>query len=806
MKIMKKRLAFLLIAALLLSCLSGTALALDEYDECPYCHEGILSGTITFAYNWGHRIYAKCSNYQCGMNVLIKEEYHDLTGLTCWQGAYCPICKWDYLDPNNHDDRCKLQWIRTATTHKKVWSACGKVEVAEAAHNWSNGVCKDCDYVCEHDWSEKNGVCKICKLPCTNVPDGATCTTAVECSVCGKTQTNPNVHDDSCTLQWTTTATTHKQAYSACGTVVVAEAAHRWNMSNATCYDCNYVCTHGDGKNEKIWVSVGSDVHFLTWSCCRTYVDDNPKPHRWSDGKCADCNQACSHMWENGVCVICKMNCAHDYDPATGVCRICKLACSHDKTAVDAAVAATCTATGLTEGKHCTACQKVIVKQQTVNAKGHEFKVYTYNGDASCTADGTETARCVRYGTGGCKETRTRTAVGTMKKHSEVIDAAVAATCTETGLTEGKHCSVCQTVLVKQQTVNAKGHEFETYTYNGDASCTADGTETARCVRYGTGGCKETRTRTAVGTMKKHSEVIDAAVASTCTETGLTQGKHCAVCKAVLVKQSVVPAKGHSEVIDAAVAPTCTETGLTEGKHCAVCNVVLLKQEIVPALGHEYSAKKTLPSCVKGGYTTYTCSRCADSYVADRIAKLGHQYGEWTPNGDGTSSATCLREGCGYVGKTRCELERASLSVGKGARTLWIAPVTGELNDGSRLELVKEAAAVASEGVLPEGNLVLRMGELKNGEMLMSLCFENDGQMLILEGELQFSLPAELLEGYVMLLQGEKGEETELPFTVEDGMASFTLEFVKEGEEPDAASETAQVVGRLALIRLVPVE
>ena len=36
---MKKRLAFLLIAALLLSCLSGTALALDEYDECPYCQK-----------------------------------------------------------------------------------------------------------------------------------------------------------------------------------------------------------------------------------------------------------------------------------------------------------------------------------------------------------------------------------------------------------------------------------------------------------------------------------------------------------------------------------------------------------------------------------------------------------------------------------------------------------------------------------------------------------------------------------------------------------------------------------------------
>ena len=40
---MKKRLAVLLIAALLLSCLSGTALALDVGDECPYCQIGTLS-------------------------------------------------------------------------------------------------------------------------------------------------------------------------------------------------------------------------------------------------------------------------------------------------------------------------------------------------------------------------------------------------------------------------------------------------------------------------------------------------------------------------------------------------------------------------------------------------------------------------------------------------------------------------------------------------------------------------------------------------------------------------------------------
>ena len=85
-----------------------------------------------------------------------------------------------------------------------------------------------------------------------------------------------------------------------------------------------------------------------------------------------------------------------------------------------------------------------------------------------------------------------------------------------------------------------------------------------------------------------HKVVVDQAKEATCTEDGLTEGKHCSVCNEVIKKQEVIPATGHKVVVDQAKEATCTNTGLTEGIHCSICNKIIKKQEIIPALGHDF--------------------------------------------------------------------------------------------------------------------------------------------------------------------------------------------------------------------------
>ena len=279
----------------------------------------------------------------------------------------------------------------------------------------------------------------------------------------------------------------------------------------------------------------------------------------------------------------------------------------------------------------------------------------------------------------------------------------------------------------------------------------------------------------------KHNLVHHDAKAPTCTEIGWDEYDTCSRCD-YTTKVEILALK-HNLVHHDAKAPTCTEIGWGEYDTCSRCDYTT-KVEI-PALEHDYTEKVVKPTCEKVGYTLHTCKKCQDSYKDQQTKKLLHWYGEWTNNGDGTHSAACKREDCKRVSKTEC----AIVEFKQDEATLTLCPVCGNVSDGTHLALVEEVKAEGEH--LPYGELVLRMGEMANGNTLLSVCFEVSGKLTRPKGEVKITLPAELLNGVPLVLLNADGTEIDLPYIIEGENAVFTLDFT------DAEIPTV-------LIRLMP--
>ena len=84
---------------------------------------------------------------------------------TCTEKAVCDVCGKAYgeFDGTNHEGGVQEWTTRTAFNHEQKWNCCGAVIVASEAHEWKDGVCRECGYVCLHNDADKDHICNYCK-------------------------------------------------------------------------------------------------------------------------------------------------------------------------------------------------------------------------------------------------------------------------------------------------------------------------------------------------------------------------------------------------------------------------------------------------------------------------------------------------------------------------------------------------------------------------------------------------------------------------------------------------------------------
>ena len=262
-----------------------------------------------------------------------------------------------------------------------------------------------------------------------------------------------------------------------------------------------------------------------------------------------------------------------------------------------------------------------------------------------------------------------------------------------------------------------------------------------------------------------HDPILHEAKAPTCTEKGWNAYETCSRCNHTTYTE--LPALNHDLEQHEAKAPTCTEIGWDAYDTCSRCDYTTYVE--LPALNHDYQAVTVDPTCEADGYTIFTCSRCKDSYTANPTDKLGHKFGAWSPNGTGSQSAGCLRQGCAHIGSTDCRKFTFRTAEGEA---LTFCPVCGQAENAAQLEKIDAATAWPLIGSLSAEDVTART----NGEYL-SVAFETAGSLTQPTGRVRLALPAGLLEGKKLVRIAPDGTQTELPFEAKNGRLIFTLDF-----------------------------
>lgn len=228
------------------SCVGGTATC-KKRAVCTDCNAEY--GTLNPANHSGNQVWVQTEKTHqkkydcCGAEVTNIEDHiwdnghctvcgydciHKGGKATCTQKAVCDTCHSEYGEINADNHTGTEKWTQTATTHEKKYDCCGKVTIAQENHNWKDGACETCGYVCVHSGGE------------------ATCTKGAVCETCGREYTDKDMANHSGKVVWVQTEKTHKQAYDCCDKEVSTSEAHGWK--NGVCTVCDYQCKHAGGS------------------------------------------------------------------------------------------------------------------------------------------------------------------------------------------------------------------------------------------------------------------------------------------------------------------------------------------------------------------------------------------------------------------------------------------------------------------------------------------------------------------------------------------------------------------------------
>ena len=189
--------------------------------------------------------------------------------------------------------------------------------------------------------------------------------------------------------------------------------------------------------------------------------------------------------------------------------------------------------------------------------KDHDIK---YADEAwVCTSCGkifTDAEGIVEYDPDPCKD-----------GHTIVIDQGKAATCTTDGLTEGKHCSVCKTVLVPQEVIPASHNWEEDFTIDKEPSCTTEGRKSIHCKK-----CGETKDEQVIPATDHDFTEWETIAETSCTKEGITQ-RRCKICGFIETKK--LDKKAHEWGTEYTVdQPATFAADGSKSIHCKNCETI----------------------------------------------------------------------------------------------------------------------------------------------------------------------------------------------------------------------------------------